>query len=79
MVCTGGYVQSGDAITIGAQLPTYDCYILDPDTMEAQRQRALSRERLPLLWPLPLLCLLQRCDFVLLQARPGLFVKPGEG
>ena len=37
VVCTGGYVQSGDAITIGAQLPTYDCYILDPETMEAGR------------------------------------------
>jgi len=35
-VCTGGYVQSGDAITIGAQLPTYDCYILDPETMEVK-------------------------------------------
>ena len=37
VVCTGGYVQSGDVITIGAQLPTYDCYILDPETMEAGR------------------------------------------
>ncbi|CAE7826592.1 lgrD [Symbiodinium sp. CCMP2592] len=36
VVCTGGYVQSGDAITIGAQLPTYDCYILDPETLEVK-------------------------------------------
>ena len=39
MVCTGGYVQSGDTITIGAQLPTYDCYILDPETMEADDKK----------------------------------------
>ena len=38
VVCTGGYVQSGDAITIGAQLPTYECHILDPETLEAGRR-----------------------------------------
>ena len=34
MVCTGAYVNPGDVITIGAELPTYTCYILDPETLE---------------------------------------------
>eukprot|EP00439_Symbiodinium_sp_Y106_P082882 s1547_g22.t1 len=38
VVCTGGYVKTGDVITIGAQLPTYQCYILDPETMEVKAE-----------------------------------------
>jgi len=34
VVCTGAYVNPGDVITIGAELPTYTCYILDPETLE---------------------------------------------
>ena len=34
VVCTGAYVNPGDVITIGAQLPTYKCYILDPETLD---------------------------------------------
>ena len=34
VVCTGAYVNPGDIITIGAELPTYTCYILDPETLD---------------------------------------------
>lgn len=34
VVCTGTYVEAGDVITIGAPLPTYQCHILDPQTLE---------------------------------------------
>lgn len=34
VVCTGAYVNPGDLITIGTELPTYTCYILDPDTLD---------------------------------------------
>lgn len=34
VVCTGTYVEAGDVITIGAPLPTYQCHILDPKTLE---------------------------------------------
>lgn len=33
VVCTGTYVEAGDVITIGAPLPTYQCHILDPETL----------------------------------------------
>ena len=34
VVCAGAYVNPGDIITIGAELPTYTCYILDPKTVD---------------------------------------------
>ncbi|CAJ1424033.1 unnamed protein product [Effrenium voratum] len=38
VVCTGAYVTPGEPITIGGPLPTYSCYILDPETLEEQAQ-----------------------------------------
>ncbi|CAJ1402176.1 unnamed protein product [Effrenium voratum] len=34
VVCTGAYVTPGEPITIGGPLPTYRCYILDPENLE---------------------------------------------
>ncbi|CAJ1343944.1 unnamed protein product, partial [Effrenium voratum] len=38
VVCTGAYVTPGEPITIGGPLPTYSCYILDPETLEEKAQ-----------------------------------------
>jgi len=34
VVCTGADVRPGDEITIGYDLPSYRCYILDPESLE---------------------------------------------
>ena len=38
VVCTNAYVTPGEPITIGGPLPTYSCYILDPETLEEKAQ-----------------------------------------
>lgn len=38
VVCTGADIQPGDEITIGYDLPSYHCYILDPESLEERPQ-----------------------------------------